>query len=494
MQVFDDLDILIRARYPLIYLTSYEEDRVVQKLKEIAHKRTKAFYTWSITNGLVDEMASEDDIIDLESFHDPLDILQHINISKENAFFVLKDFHSFLEDFTVIRKLRDLYQNLKLSHKNIIILSPFLVLPQELNKEVTVIDIPLPSSHEFQNLINEINSNTESIVKLDKASSMTLSRAAHGLTLSEAENVFSKTIVSKNKLSIEGLEFILNEKKQIVRKSGILEFYPTGHNINELGGFTNLKKWLQERGKALFSNKAKQFGLPAPKGILLLGPPGTGKSLTAKIISNYWKLPLLKLDFGKIFSGLVGSSEENMRHALKTAEGLSPSVLWVDEIEKGLAGGKSSNSDGGTAARVFGTLLTWMQEKSSTVFVVATANDISKLPPELLRKGRFDEIFFLDLPNESERKEIFNIHLKKKNRNPSNFNIDKLATITKSFTGAEIEQVLIDALFKSFNLQSDLKQVHLETVITKCIPLSKTYSTQLNELREWAKIRAMKAS
>lgn len=494
LEVFNDIEVLIRSRYPLIYLTSYEEDRVVQNLRELSTRTQKAFYSWSITCGLIDELATEDDISDLESFHDPLDILQHINTNEENAIFLLKDFHTFLEDFTVVRKLRDLYSSLKLSRKNILLLSPFLVLPKELSKEITVIDIPLPSSDEFHSLIHDIKSSMDSAVSLDKADALSLSRAAHGLTLSEAENVFSKAIVCQKKLSIKGLNFILNEKKQIVRKSGILEFYPTGHNIDELGGFSSLKKWLQERGRAFFSSKAKQFGLPAPKGVLLLGPPGTGKSLTAKIISNYWRMPLLKLDFGKIFSGLVGSSEENMRHALKTAEGLSPTVLWVDEIEKGLAGGRSGSSDGGTAARVLGSLLTWMQEKTSTVFVVATANDITKLPPELLRKGRFDEIFFLDLPSAEERKEIFNIHLKRIKRNPSNYDLNDLANLSTEFTGAEIEQTLIDALFYSFNMKSDLKHEHIKKSITQCTPLSKTYNEELTKLRDWAKLRARKAS
>lgn len=467
----------------------------MKNLSLMATEIKKKIYSWSVTTGLIELNLEEGDISDLASFNDPLEILNYIDSSEENAIFILKDFHSFMEDFTVIRKLRDLFGSLKISYKNIIFLSPTLKLPIDLNKEISVVDIPLPGSKDFLELINDIKSNlNSSMVDIEEKDIHLLAKAAHGLTLAEAENVFSKMIVCEKKLSKKGLPYILNEKRQIVRKSGILEFYPTSNRINDLGGFSQLKKWLEERGQALFSVKAKKFGLPEPKGILLLGPPGTGKSLTAKVVSNYWQLPLLKLDFGKIFSGLVGSSEENMREALKTAEGLSPSILWVDEIEKGLAGGNSSGSDGGTAARVFGSFLTWMQEKKSTVFVIATANDISKLPPELLRKGRFDEIFFLDLPKEKEKEEIFSIHLSKKGRDPKNFNINEFAAAAKDFTGAEIEQVITDALFQAFNKQKEVSNEEILSAIKECIPLSTTYSGELNYLREWAKLRARKAS
>lgn len=467
----------------------------MKNLSLMATEIEKKIYSWSVTTGLIELNLEEGDISDLASFNDPLDILNYIDSSEENAIFILKDFHSFMEDFTVIRKLRDLFGSLKISYKNIIFLSPTLKLPMDLNKEISVVDIPLPSSKDFLELINDIKRNLRSsMIDIEEKDIHLLAKAAHGLTLAEAENVFSKMIVCEKKLSKKGLPYILNEKRQIVRKSGILEFYPTSNRINDLGGFSQLKKWLEERGQALFSVKAKKFGLPEPKGILLLGPPGTGKSLTAKVVSNYWQLPLLKLDFGKIFSGLVGSSEENMREALKTAEGLSPSILWVDEIEKGLAGGNSSGSDGGTAARVFGSFLTWMQEKKSTVFVIATANDISKLPPELLRKGRFDEIFFLDLPKEKEKEEIFSIHLAKKGRDPKNYNINEFAAAAKDFTGAEIEQVITDALFQAFNNQKEIGNEEILSAVKECIPLSTTYSSELSYLREWAKLRARKAS
>ncbi|MFA6235915.1 MAG: AAA family ATPase [Bacteriovorax sp.] len=494
-ETFSDISVLIQSRCPLIYLTSHEEERVMKNLALLATNVNKKFYSWSVTNGLVELNIEEGDISDLNSFNDPMEILGHIESSKENAIYVLKDFHFYMEDFTVIRKLRDLFGSLKVSYKNIIFLSPHLKLPIDLNKEISVVDIPLPTSKEFLEMISEIKSNLQaSMIDIEEKDINLLAKAAHGLTLAEAENVFSKMIVCEKKLSKKGLPYILNEKRQIVRKSGILEFYPASNRINDLGGFSQLKKWLEERGQALFSSKAKKYGLPEPKGILLLGPPGTGKSLTAKVVSNYWQLPLLKLDFGKIFSGLVGSSEENMREALKTAEGLSPSILWVDEIEKGLSGGTSSGSDGGTAARVFGSFLTWMQEKKSTVFVIATANDISKLPPELLRKGRFDEIFFLDLPKEKEKEEIFSIHLAKKGRDPKNFNIKDFSIAAKDFTGAEIEQTITDALFQAFNQQKEINNEEILSAIKACIPLSTTYSHELGALREWARLRAKKAS
>lgn len=495
-EVFQEISLLIKSRCPLIYLTSHEEERVLRHLHTTVSDQKMKIFVWSLTEGL-DEFSldDEDEISDLESFRDPMEILTFIDNSEESAVFVLKDFHFFLEDFATIRKLRDLYVSLKSSRKNIILLSAVLRLPTELSKEVTVVDVPLPTSKEFLELIRDIQQGLPpEMVELQEKDLHSLARASHGLTLSEAENVFAKAIASESKLGKSGLPFILNEKKQIVRKSGILEFYPTTNRIGDLGGFGSLKRWLEERRHALFSASAKKFGLPEPKGFLLLGPPGTGKSLTAKVVASYWQLPLLKLDFGKIFSGLVGSSEENMREALKTAEGLSPCVLWIDEIEKGLAGGSSHQSDGGTAARVFGSFLTWMQEKKTTVFVIATANDISKLPPELLRKGRFDEIFFLDLPQSSEKEEIFAIHLRKKGRDPKKFDLESLARQAKDFTGAEIEQVINDALFAAYNRRKDLGSEEINLAISSCIPLSTTYAKELVQLREWAKLRARRAS
>ena len=315
--------------------------------------------------------------------------------------------------------------------------------------------------------------------------------AAMGLTASEAENVFAKSLVEKGDFD---LKIILSEKEQIIRKSGVLEYYHANENMKEVGGLEELKKWLEKRGKA-FTSQARDFGLPEPRGILLLGIPGCGKSLTAKAISSMWQLPLLKLDVGKVFSSFVGSSEENVRRAIATAESIAPSILWLDEIEKGFSGlGSSGQTDGGTTARVFGTFLTWLQEKKTPVFVVATSNNVSQMPPELLRKGRFDEIFYVDLPSKEERKAIFKIHLEKRKRNATAFNLDALAGLTAGYSGSEIEEVIVSALYDAFDSGAELQQQHLESVITTLIPLSKTMEEQIKSIRDWAKLRARRAS
>ena len=337
-----------------------------------------------------------------------------------------------------------------------------------------------------------ITQNNRKAVNLNLNEAQALVRAAQGLTLTEAENAFAKGIVNDGVLNGSDISLVLKEKQQLIRKSGNLEFYPSDLKLSEVGGLQNLKHWLLLRGKA-FSSQATGFGLPSPKGVLLLGAPGCGKSLTAKAIANSWQMPLLRLDFGKIFSGLVGSSEENMRRALKVAEGISPAVLWIDEIEKGLAGGTSGTSDGGTGARVFGTFLTWMQEKTSTVFVVATANRIDALPPELLRRGRFDEIFFMDLPTPGSRAEILQIHLKKRNRPIEKFDINQLVSATESFSGAELEHVIVEGLFAAYHENRELETRDILNAIKSTIPLSVTYAEELKRIREWSKTRARPA-
>ena len=344
---------------------------------------------------------------------------------------------------------------------------------------------------------NQINTST-----LDEDTKEKLCKAALGLTLQEAENAFALSMVNDGKIDASDLPVILSEKMQVIKKTGILEFINTDIKISDVGGLENLKNWLNKRNNS-WSEAAKKYCLPAPKGVLITGVPGCGKSLTAKAMSAAWQLPLLKLDFGKIFSGLVGSSEENMRKAIKTAEAVAPSILWVDEIEKSLSGvNSSSNGDSGVSTRIFGTFLTWMQEKTAPVFVIATANNISGLPAELLRKGRFDEIFFVDLPTHRERKEIFRLHLTKRLKDDevsSKLTVDdrlleSLADLTEGFVGAEIEQVVISALYEAFFNKRPLEYSDLENTIKNVVPLSVTQKEQILSLREWANIRAVAAT
>lgn len=483
------IETLIRARYPLIYIVSFEEIRVSDSLKRISNNRNKQLFQWSVTEGL--EMP---DGSYLAEFKDPVKVLEYISQMDVNGIFVLKDYHHYMNDPVVIRKLRDLSHSLKLTMKNVLFLSPMLKVPAELEKEVAVIDFKLPEKEELIEIVKSIadsvgGKSTEEIKNEDFLNKVV--EAALGLTAEEAENVFAKSIVENGDFN---LKTILAEKEQIIRKSGVLEYYHANEEMKEVGGLEQLKIWLTKRGKA-FSIKAREFGLPEPRGILLLGIPGCGKSLTAKAISSMWQLPLLKLDVGKVFSSLVGSSEENVRRAIATAESIAPSILWLDEMEKGFSGLSSSGqTDGGTTARVFGTFLTWLQEKKSSVFVVATCNNVKELPPELLRKGRFDEIFFVDLPSREERKDIFKIHLEKRKRNPENFNLEKLADETKEFAGSEIEEIVVAGLYDAFDEGVDLQQKHLDSVISTMVPLSKTMGDQIKGIREWAKIRARKAS
>jgi SpoVK/Ycf46/Vps4 family AAA+-type ATPase len=314
------------------------------------------------------------------------------------------------------------------------------------------------------------------------------------LTLGEAENVFAKIIVKEERLTGRDVNEVFSEKQQIIRKSGLLEYCATEESFDQVGGLAVLKEWLNKRALA-FSKEARAFGLPAPKGILMLGVQGCGKSLCAKAVSNQWQLPLLRFDMGRMFGSLVGSSEENVRRAISVAESVAPAILWVDEIDKAFAGAQGSGAtDGGTTARVFGTFLTWLSEKTAPVFVVATANDISQLPPELLRKGRLDEIFFVDLPVREERVEVFRIHLQKRQRDPSKFNIEALAAASTDFSGAEIEEAINSALYDAFYTQKDITDEHVLTALAQTVPLAKTMDEQINRLRSWAEGRARNAS
>lgn len=494
-ETLKEIDILIRARYSVLYLITHEENRLESMIVDLASNQNKKFYVWTATKGIYEQTADHEKVRS-DKFHDPSEALNFVMEGKEPAIYLFKDFHPFLEDPQVVRRLRDVEFDLRGTYKSILLTAPVLNLPIELQKSISIIDIPLPAEEELFELLNSmavsVSKTNPNIVKLNKEEAKELARAAQGLTLSEAENAFSKAIVNDRQLDKQDIKLVIEEKRQIIRKSGVLEFYPSDGSLSDVGGLNQLKEWLNLRSKA-FKPEAQKFGLPAPKGVLLLGAPGCGKSLTAKVIGNVWNMPILRLDFGSIFSGLVGSSEENMRQALKTAESVAPVVLWIDEIEKGLSGSSTGQSDSGTSTRVFGTFLTWMQEKKSQVFVIATANQIHQLPPELLRRGRFDEIFFLDLPTPDAREEIIKVHLKHRKINFENWDISRLVNKTQEFSGSEIEHSVVEGLFYAFHEDRQLQMVDVEKAIEKVVPLSVTYKESLDSLRNWAKNRARHA-
>jgi len=495
-RVDKDIEHLMRARYPLIYILSSEEKRVEKSIADVLHAREREknyktkIYTWSVTEGMRLGKEPQGDS------RDPLKALRFVVEAKadERAVFILRDLHAYLKNPEVVRLLRDIGRKLKEELKTVFLISPLLAIPPELDKEVAVVEYPLPELLEIDAIFDRVSRNTGAKIPSGQEREHVV-EAALGLTADEAEGVFAKSLVQTG--GSFDIDVILSEKERIVRKSGVLEFFRTQEKMDNIGGLDVLKGWLRKRQSA-FSEEARQFGLPRPKGILMIGIPGGGKSLTAKAVGAAWRLPLLRLDVGKIFAGIVGSSEENMRRAIQMAEAVAPSILWVDELEKGFSGtGSSNNSDAGTAARVFGSFITWLQEKTSPVFVIATANNVDELPPEMMRKGRFDEIFFVDLPTLPERKEIVAIHIKRRGRDPEQFKLDLISEKSEGMTGAEIEQAIVSALFDEYDRNGKTGVLTTEGVlhsIQETVPLSRTMKEKIAALRNWCKTRARPAS
>ena len=481
MEFFKQLDLYLRARFTLSVLFTIEEERAVEAVRTWCLDHSRSCLSWDVAGGYQWLSGEETPI---QTSKDPLSALEAIEKHKNTAgtVFILKDFHDAWQNPQVKRKLRSVCQKLARSNKQIIITMPVGHIPEELKDETVILDLPLPTSAELSLEMEKVSSQLGIKIILTSLGREKILQAALGLTSLQAQRAFTKACVMDGVLDDRGIELITEEKKQIIRENEALEFYPVTETPDDVGGLVILKDWLRLRERA-FSHEAREYGLPAPKGIALLGIPGTGKSLTAKMIGGLWRLPLLRLDVGSLFGSLVGESEERARRALKLAETMAPCILWIDEIEKALAHG---GMDSGTSDRVFGSILTWMQEKQSSVFVVATANDISSMPPELLRKGRFDEIFFLDLPNKDERKEIYAVHLKKRYRLPQDYDIDLLALQTEGYVGAEIEQTIIDAMYQAFNdNQREFTTSDISGAIKRLVPLSVSQRENIGYLQRW---------
>ena len=481
MKFNEELTLFLKARYPIIYINTIEEDRIEYVIrKNIKTNLNRSIYSWDFVDGYTNNPNNEG-----FAKRNPLQALELVErLSSETpALFILKDFNRFLTDLSISRKLRNISRILKLQPKTIIIIGSELNIPAELQDLITVLQFQLPSeseiNQELERLINSLN------IKLEPQLFESLSRACQGLSLERIRRVLSKIIATYKTIDDNSIAVLLSEKKQIISQTEILEYWSANEKILDLGGLDNLKDWLKKR-KTAFGVRALNYGLPTPRGLLLVGIQGTGKSLTAKAIANDWQLPLLKLDVGKLFGGIVGESESRLRQMINVAETISPCILWIDEIDKAFSN-VESKGDSGTSNRVLATFISWLSEKTKPVFVIATANNIDLLPLEVIRKGRFDEIFFLDLPKQEEREEIFKIHLKEfRPNNWKLFDPSKLAELSESFSGAEIRQSIIDGMFHAFYEKREFTTEDICMAIEEIIPLAHLENEQMRKLQNWA--------
>ena len=481
MSFSDEFNLLLRARYSIIYIPTREEERVEAAIAQSAKVQgDRAVYTWDFVDGY--QGNANDAGFGKRNPLQALEFVEKLPISAP-AIFILRDFHRFLEDISISRKLRNLAKLLKSQPKNLVLLSSQISIPDDLSEVLTVLEFPLPGATEIKTEIERLLSSTRQ--QLDNRTLDELVRSCQGLSVERIRRVLARAIALHGELRPEDVELILEEKRQTIRQTQILDFYPAKEEISDIGGLDNLKDWLLRRGGA-FSDRARQYGLPHPKGLMLVGIQGTGKSLTAKAIAHHWHLPLLRLDVGRLFGGLVGESESRTRQMIQLAEALAPCILWIDEIDKAFSG-VDGRSDSGTTSRVFGTFITWMAEKKSPVFVVATANNIQSLPPEMLRKGRFDEIFFVGLPSQEERRSIFSVHLSRlRLHNLKEYDLDRLAYETPDFSGAEIEQTLIEAMHIAFSQNRDFTTDDILESASQIVPLARTAKEQIDFLQDWA--------
>lgn len=507
-----DLRTLIRSCHPLIVIETVEEERVLALLQSVAAQERMPLFEWSITKGLT---RADDGPTLSKMTATPLALLQHLNGLTVEAVFWLKDLAPHLQDAAVTRQLREVSAVYSRSRATCILTGHPIVLPPDLETMAVRLDLQLPDRTELQSMLHSVLSSlgTRTAPRRPRSTTMAQSilgsltetmpgdaslstqerdailRALQGLTLHQARQVVTQCVVEDGTLSADDVQKILKRKVQAIKDGGLLEYYPLEDNRFELGGFTNLKSWL-ERAKVGFTAEAKALNLTPPRGIMLVGVPGCGKSLAAKAIAREWQLPLLKLDAGRLFDKFVGESEKNFRKAIETAESLSPIVLWIDEIEKAMAaGGGSGDADAGLSRRLFGAFLTWLQEKKQEVFVIATANNLTLLPPELLRKGRFDEIFFVDLPDDGEREAIWNIHLGLRKQDSQQFDLVKIVSASDGFSGSEIEQAVVAALYRALHQRTPLTTDLLIEELTHTVPLSVTRREDIDQLRETAQGR-----
>jgi ATPase family associated with various cellular activities (AAA) len=488
-----EIALLVNSHYPIICLETWEETRATEILTQVAEDLVLPLYDWTLSQGMARLGGAP-----IYNTQEPLQVLTQISALDSDGLYLLKDFHKDLSQDIIVRKLRDISEKFRRARRAIFILAPSVVIPVELEKDVARFTLSLPDEQELGEVaaatLRDLQRQYKIQVNLPPGQGPLVARALGGLTGQEARRVLNQAVLEKMKLDLGAISLIRSVKGSLVRDQGVLEFLEPSEDLKSVGGLGRLKSWLDKRRGAL-TPEGERFGLEPPRGVLILGTQGCGKSLCAKAVAREWNMQLLKFDSSSLFDKYIGESEKNLRKSLQVAEAVAPAVLWIDEIEKMFPNAAlHSESDGGLSMRIFGTFLTWMQEKKAAVFVVATSNDISALPPELLRKGRFDEIFFVDLPTPEERKIIFTIHLSRRKQEPSKFDLTRLAAASEGFSGAEIEQAISSALYTAFSLKSPLSTEMILKELQSTYPLSTTMREKVEALREWARERAVPAS
>jgi SpoVK/Ycf46/Vps4 family AAA+-type ATPase len=493
MENIRDLELLVVSRTPIIAIESAEEERVRARLEELATRQDLPWFEWKATTGLR-RAGTSDAMYETER---PAAALKTVLDMRTEALFLFHDLQKHFDDPTILRALRDIGQRFAEDRRCLILCAPDIPIPSDLRTCASLIRLELPDAGELKRLtvrtLTNLGAPRRVRIDLTLPELEQLVQSLRGLTLAEAQRVLMRAALDDLKLDREDFKHILERKKSLIARDGVLELLPQEVTLQQIGGLDSLKAWLRRRG-AGFSAEAQRHGLEPPRGVLLLGVQGCGKSLCAKAVAAEWGLALLRLDASALYDKFVGESERNLRRSMQTAEAMAPCVLWIDEIEKGMSGREGSASDGGLARRIFGSFVSWLQERKSPVFVVATANDIEALPPELLRKGRFDEIFFVDLPDDAARRSIFAVHLARRRQDPAGFGLGDLAAAAEGFSGAEIEAAVVSALYASFADRRPLSTAHVLDALRATVPLSRTCRESIEGLRAWARGRAVPAS
>ncbi len=513
------LKILLSSSTPIVVMETVEEMRAVRLVRAACSSLSLATFEWSIASGLVRCGSEVGELVPETGFSagglgqdpnlsgaqalynskEPAQALSNLEAMSLEAAFVLKDFHRHMDDPVVVRRLRDVGQKFSANRRTVIITAPSITIPAELGSLVEFLELPLPDKQRLRQIIDEMTvrvGKTRTLKRtLDPAGLDAMANNLRGLTEEEAERAASQAIVTRYGITAETVTDVLQAKKEQLRRSGMLEFIDASENLGSVGGLDNLKRWLAQR-RGTWEDAARDFGLEPPRGAIILGVQGCGKSMCARAIAGEWKLPLVKFDTAAIFDKYIGETEKRIQKVFRVAEGLAPCVFWIDELEKIFAGSgpDSASVDAGVSSRILAAFLSWMQDRKAPVFVAATCNNVSALPPELIRKGRFDELFFVDLPNQAERKQIFAIHLKRRKRNPAEFDLDQVAAAARGYSGAEIEAAVQTALYAAFSSKQTVSTQGLLDALKATVPLSITRSEEIQELRAWARQRAVPAS